>query len=347
MTLLLIVLVALCFWKIEFCGYHSGFLSAINTLPIKGIFTFLVLFQHVRDYITLSDTWINSVYLTVQDHLGQLIVAMFLFYSGFGVWESFKKKKQYEQTFFKHRILRTLLHFDIIVLLFIIIQLLLHNIRTPNEYLFCWIGWESVGNSNWYVFDILMLYLCANVSMVFQKKYGRGGICITILSTALLWVLLRFSGKHEYWVNTLAAFPLGMLFCSQKDKLYTVLSQKRMPYYLTALFGLLLILSFKKGYILSNMGGGVDVYGCTTCIFCILVVLISSWIRIGNPILNWAGRNVFTIYILQRLPMIVFAAMGINAKPWLFITLSFIATFVLAELFSRVFKKLDKKLFDA
>lgn len=339
MSFLLVLLIALCFWQSSY-GYHSGFLSAENTLPIKGIFTILVLFSHLRGYLTLSDSWINIFYFAVQDRLGQLIVTMFFFYSGFGIWESFKNKANYARHFFQKRFFKTLLHFDIIVSLFIIVQLLIPIVYTSREYLFCWIGWESVGNSNWFVFDILVLYLITAIALSFHERSGHGGICITLLLTFLFWLFLRKTGKETYWIDTLAAFPLGMLFSYHKGQLLSLLSKRRsIPYCLTGLCIILFLLSYR-------IGRG-DIYGITACLFCGLVVSTSSWLQVSNPVLNWAGRNVFTIYMLQRLPMLVLSHCGISSKPGLFIILSCFLTFILAESFSRLFKIVDIRLFRA
>lgn len=336
MMFLLLLLIVLCFLPLSY-GYHSDFLSAENTLPIKGIFTFLVLFSHLRGYLILSDSWVNNLYFAVQDRLGQLIVTAFFFYSGFGIWESFKHKANYAQHFFQKRFLKTLLHFDIIVSLFIVVQLLIPIVYTSREYLFCWIGWESVGNSNWFVFDILILYLISAFALFFHEKTGHGGIFITILLTVLFWLFLHKIGKENYWIDTLASFPFGMLLSHYKKDLLSLLSKKNMPCCLTGLCSILFLLVFKWG--------GVDIYGITACTFCGLLVLGSSWLKISNPILSWAGRNVFTIYMLQRLPMLVLSHYGISFNPGLFIILSCLLTFLLAESFSRFFKIVDHRLF--
>ena len=341
MTLLLVFLIALCFWRLEIPGYHGDFLSVANTIPIKGIFTFLVLFSHMRGYLSLESSWMNSLYFTVQDHLGQLIVAMFLFYSGFGIWESYKSKANYKQTFFRQRFLKTLAHFDLIVLLLILVQLFIPKIYSPREYLLCWIGWKSVGNDNWFIFDILALYLFSTIALHIQNKPGGGaGLGIVVILTTLFWIFLRWAGKESYWFNTLAAFPLGMLFSLRKTPFLSLLSKRGMPYLLTCLSAVVFF-TFKK------IWGGVDAYGFTTCAFCCFVTVLFSWIKIGNPVLNWAGKNVFTIYMLQRLPMLMLASMGINEKPALFIFLSCLLTFVLAECFSRLLKKIDTFVFHA
>ena len=216
-------------------GYCPDFLSPMNTLSIKGFFVFLIFFSHIQGYLSLSDSLLNHIYFSLQNHLGQLIVAMFLFYSGYGIWISFKQKTNYTQGFFKRRILKTLLHFDLIVAVFIIVQLLLQKVFPFRNYLLCWVGWESVGNSNWFIFDILILYIIARTAMHCQTEFGQGGICITILLTACFWLFLRKAGKESWWVDTLAAFPLGMLIADHSALLKNLLAKKGMPYLLTGL----------------------------------------------------------------------------------------------------------------
>ncbi len=338
MTFLLLILLVVCLWGIRFPGYREDYLSPDSTTMIKGIFTFLILFSHARGYLTLSDSWTDTVYMTVQDHLGQLIVAMFLFYSGFGIWESFRKKECYGETFLSRRFLKILVHFDIAVALYIIAQAFIPVHYPARNYVLCWIGWEDVGNSNWFIFDILCLYLIAWGAMALQRKCGKGGGAFTVLATAALWALLLFVARKEsWWVDTLAAFPLGMVASGCREALGRFLGRKGGPAIATAVT----LVAFALAHKLI----GMDIYGGVTCLFCCLVVALSSWIRIGNPVLQWAGKNAFTVYIIQRLPMIVAVSLGLERQPWLFLLFVIPVTFLLAEGLSRLYRKIDPILF--
>ena len=338
MTILLLILLLLCLWGIRFSGFHRDFLSPAGTTAVKGLFTFLILFSHARGYLQLSASWIDSVYVTVQNHLGQLIVALFFFYSGYGIWESFRKKDRYEKNFFRKRILKILIHFDIAVLLYIVVQLFIPIVYPARAYLLCWVGYESVGNSNWFIFVILCLYLAALMGMYFHRKAGRWGIPVVLLLTAVLWAALRFgAGKESWWLDTMAVFPLGMAASAVREPLVRLLQKRGMPMVLTGL-ALLLFAGWK-------VVAGNDVYGIAACLFCCLVVTASAWIKVDNPVLQWAGKNAFTIYIIQRLPMIVLTALGLNKQPAVFLPVAFLLTFLLAEGLSRLYERIDNKLF--
>ena len=53
--------------------------------------------------------------------------------------------------------------------------------------------------------------------------------------------------------------------------------------------------------------------------FVLLVILATSRIKIGNPVLSWLGKHTFEIYILQRLPMIALSEISINQYVYFFI----------------------------
>ncbi|MBR6476984.1 MAG: hypothetical protein IKS85_00920, partial [Lachnospiraceae bacterium] len=75
-------------------------------LPVKGLFVILVFFRHFISYVTLSDSIFDKVFYRMDRLTGQLIVTMFLFYSGYGIYESIKKKgRPYVSGFIRHRFL--------------------------------------------------------------------------------------------------------------------------------------------------------------------------------------------------------------------------------------------------
>ena len=100
---------------------ESDYMSKQMTNSIKGIFLCLVFFSHICGYTDFSHPVLDRPYRFLQGVLGQCIVVMFFFYSGFGVMESVKKRGDaYIRQFPIKRILKTLLLFDCAVVLFLI-----------------------------------------------------------------------------------------------------------------------------------------------------------------------------------------------------------------------------------
>ena len=69
-------------------------------------------------------------------------------------------------------------------------------------------------------------------------------------------------------------------------------------------------------------------------------------VQIGNGILDFLGSHVFSIYILQRLPMILLTKLGLaESNKYIFVAVCFFATVTMAVLFDLAMNKLDCLLF--
>lgn len=75
--------------------------------------------------------------------------------------------------------------------------------------------------------------------------------------------------------------------------------------------------------------------------FVLIVVLATSRIKIGNPVLNWLGKRTFEIYMLQRLPMIAFS--GIDMNQYVYFGMCAVITGLIAVLFQKAARKLMVK----
>lgn len=172
LLLLLIGVLLLCLYRIEpqLSGFNGDYLSKGSTNSIKGIFILLIVVSHSLGYIHSGAYRFSSIgdgiLLWIIGHLGQLVVVMFLFYSGYGVSESYKRKgPDYVKGFPRRRILTTLLNFDVAIVAFLLLGLLLGTPMSAKQVLLSFVGWESVGNSNWYIFVILLCYVISYLSM--------------------------------------------------------------------------------------------------------------------------------------------------------------------------------------
>ena len=75
-------------------GINERFLEKEQTLPIKGVFVLLVFFRHFRGYVDMDYGVLNHLFVLLDSRSSQLIVTMFFFYSGYGIFEQIKKKQK-------------------------------------------------------------------------------------------------------------------------------------------------------------------------------------------------------------------------------------------------------------
>lgn len=335
--ILLLFLIILYKCKFNLKNFNTNYSSIDQTKCINAVFVVLVFLSHVKNYIALENIWYNSYYLKINTFIGQLMVTTFLFFSGFGIMESIKKKKaEYVNSIPKKRILSTLLNFDFAVLLFLICGLIINQNYTLNTILLSLTGWSSLGNSNWYIFVILILYAITWISFkVFDKNNLKGIVSSTILSIFFIYFLK--STKELHWYNTILCYPAGMFFSYYKNKIENLICENNKTYLFISFICCIAFILFYKLAGYSN----ILIYELMSILFVFIILLICMKFSFKNRILLYLGNNIFWIYILQRIPMILLHYYKINNyNNFLFIFLSFILTLLLTELVKLIFKTL-------
>ncbi len=342
--LLALAVVSLCF--VECSHFHMDYLSKDSTNAIKGIFTIIILFSHMKGYLQLTDQLYDTAYLRILNFIGQMMVAPFLFYSGYGIMESFKTKRSYYKYFPTRRLLKTLLHFDIAVVLFILIQTSIGKTYPLYKYFTCWFAWDSIGNSNWFVFDILALYVVAYFGMLISvrafkacdnEKYSLL-LLFVLAGCCVLFVLLLFL-KHgqAWWVNTIYTFPLGIAYSLYKSQIDEFLYKPKLYWCVFVFLSGIFILWYHKF--------AVDLIGISSILFTLLIIMVTMKVKFSNKALNWLGNNAFAIYILQRLPMNVLSWYGVNNNIAFFSVISVVLVLFIAAFFTRILGIIDAYCF--
>ena len=320
--------------------FNSDYMSKDTTGAINGIFVLLVFMCHISGYMKLGGSS-DTIWLDLKSWLGQLVVVTFLFYSGYGMMCSIMKKgTPYVKGIFRRRFLSLFAHFDIAVLLFLLMNLALGIMTKTRTTLLAFTTWESIGNSNWYITAVLCLYLILIVSfLIFRKHRLPGLIAMTVLTCGLAFALIKV-GKPAWYYNTLILFPLGMWYAYLKKYIDKFVMKNNYIYMLCITVA---VAAFAVGH--KYRSAGLPVYWAWASAFMLIVVLVSMKIKIGNPALSMLGKHVFSVYILQRIPMTIFKRLGLVNNNLNYFILCFAATLLMAIVFDALMKKLDAKVF--
>ena len=241
MSVFLLLLFFICLFGIKF-NFKDGFpdyMSPQKSNSIKGIFIVLVVLSHTRQFITITQSPLNTPFLDIISFLGQLMVVMFLFYSGYGISLGLKNKEKYATTIITKRFPKVLIHFDIAVIIFYLLSVVLGAKYSVKDLLLSFIGLDTVGNTVWYIFVTLVLYILVFlVFIVFKKRFIAGLTVFKILSAALTFVLFLWKGKEHWWYDTIMCFPLGMWYAVAKPKTDAHLINNSNKWFsITAFFG--------------------------------------------------------------------------------------------------------------
>lgn len=352
LLIILLLLVALYGGKISLSG-HDDYINRGQTDSIKGIFAIVILFSHMRNYLPEPGEH-DHIYYAVLDAIGQLMVVMFMLYSGYGVMESLKHdRRKYMSTFLTHRLLKVWIMFAMAVFLFLILDLALGEIYETKQYIWCWIGWESIGNSNWFVFDILVLYLLTYFVLITADRLGWNlKICTfgVFMAVIIFDLFLRSAGKESYWYDTIIAYPVGMLYSLYKKQIEEYARGWRwaLCFIVTStLFALFTYVSLSD--ILQSNGALKMInhllFICSSSFFALALVFLTMKLKLDNKALRWLGINAFAIYILQRLSMILCTHYNLNDNALLFSAIVIPSTLLIAAVFTAGTNRINSYLF--
>lgn len=325
--------------------YREDVFARPVTESWKGISIWLVFISHFISYIDTSAP-LDAAGKAVALAFGQLIVVCFLFFSGYGVGEAIQKKGAgYVRAFPKNRIGKTLLHFAMAVLLYLAVGLALGNRFSVGQVLLSLIGWESLGNSNWYIFVILCLYGATWLGFSLCKGNLRRGL---IFTSGICLVLLAalYLTRPTHWFDTLLCYVLGMWFSFFKAPVLGWLTKTNRRWLLALAVALAL---FAGTLLIPSLSlPGTWILGAVTnpLAFCLLLTVLLLKGRVCNKALVLSGQYTFEIYILQRLPMILLQAAGVDRiNTYLYFALCLVATLALAFAFRRLTTLTDRRLF--
>ena len=329
LILYLVIIILLVLWRIRFSS-EKDYLSKDRCNSIKGIFILMIFLTHSLQYISAGGfvfMGIDIITHRLLNFLGQLVVVMFLFYSGYGVAIQIKSKGEtYVRQMPKRRILKTLLNFDIAVFLFVVLALLLSHPLSVRQVFLSLIAWDSVGNSNWYIFIILLCYLITYI----VHRLGFGYACWGILLLSFLAMLLLSYFKQTHWYDTILSYPAGYIFASYRQRIESFL--KRYYIYILVVFSSVFVLTHGYGPYLRGLRSNIMAIA-----FALIIVMITMKVEVGNRCLQWFGSNLFPLYIYQRIPMITISdIMGssyVAQYPLFFLVACILTTSLIAMLY--------------
>ena len=333
MNILLFLILICIVYKIQFAGqeFHTDYMAKEQTTAINGLFVFLIFFSHYSSYVELGAY--DNLMETAVGTLGQLIVVPFLFYSGYGVMHSLKNKENYYVSMPFKRIFRVWYHFAIAVALFIPVAIFLKKDYSIYEYILAFTGWTSIGNSNWYVFAILCMYLFTYFgARLFRNNHIKTVITVFAMSAVYI-LLMKLLHKGSWWYDTVITYTFGMLFALYGKSVDKVIQKNGAWWGLTVVFSLtlLLMLYFKIPVMYFSY------------IFALWIVLVTAKFKIVNGVLVFLGNYTFEIYILQRIPLQIFPTF--MSDRYVIFILSFISTVVLAVFLKKFIDYVDDLIY--
>ena len=191
------------------------------------------------------------------------------------------------------------------------------------------LGWDGIGNSNWYIFCILWLYLFTYIAFtVFDNR--KKAVCVVTLQSIIYMGIMNVY-KDSWWWDTTLCYVLGMWYYIYKEKIECFVDENAKTW--------LCSLGICSGMLCMAYLNRDNVFAYQVMIlsFTLLTLFITMHIKIGNRVLVWLGENLFELYILQRLPMKIFRDLGLAQRNrYIYVVVCLLCTIIMSILFKKI-----------
>jgi peptidoglycan/LPS O-acetylase OafA/YrhL len=306
---LILVFLSLINSKIK-CGnkFFNDYMEIENTNNVKGIFVWMIFFRHFTGYYMRNP---RKVSIIIDSSFDQNIVSLFLFYSGYGIYKSFLKKGI---KYIKTLPIKSIILFiktQLILLMFLLNNIILHNKISLKEYFYAVILKKSIGNSYWFSFTIIIVYIEAFFAFILitNKKYTFLGI---IFLTIICFFHIKFVYKYYHQnviisVDTIICFITGFYYCYFQLYIDEIVMHNDINYF--SLLSIIIYLYYKfyihdkKAILLYKI--------LKNFFFTLILVILTMKIQLKNDFLKFLNSHSYSIYLLQRIVFIYILQKGI------------------------------------
>ena len=252
--------------------------------------------------------------------IGYMLVGVFLFCSGLGLYKSFRTKPDYLKGFFRRRILPVIIAFYLSEFIYTGIRLLMGEKMTPVTILWYLSGLHMANFNAWYAVVIVFFYLAFWAAFRFCKKEGTA-IFLVFLFALGYTVLCAFIDhqndwwlRGEWWYNSIILFPLGLLF-GKFEKRVTGFFRKGYWFWLLLSFAGVFLLFQQSEWLNNNAWGYYGEWGdplkvphrlmsaglqwLVALFFTVFWFLLAMKVKPGNKALAWLGSVTLEFYLMH------------------------------------------------
>ena len=355
--------------------FNEEWNSFSETKAIQGLMALCIVCHHTAQQTCVN--WLPSGNivngLNVFSDTGFLFVGVFFFWSGYGLFKSFKSKQKYLSRFVSKRVVPVLVPYVIVCFLFTLERIFVLKEKMPLWFKITNFTGITIGYYfGWYIQAIVVFYLV----FYFAFKYSRYDFdaILYVFAGVLLWVVAGLIIDHndyfmrgQWWYNSTMLFPFGVLFAKNESKIIEFL-KKRFKILVPSSI-ILFFLSFFFSRFMESIGGYYGemmgfpfskkiLYRVLTLtpqllaavMFTLFLILICMKAEFHNKVLDFLGSHTLEIYLTHAF-FLEFFAISYNykrdsifyARPWLLLLVTFILTIPTAVLLKKVCNLLCKK----
>ena len=318
------------------------YLNPASTNGLKGILAIGIILHHLSQEVTTGDVFTNFAYM------GSYIVSIFFFLSGYGLYVQNSKSKTYLDNFFRKRLLKILVPFISIWMIYLIYRIGVNKESINfNYFIKLFTVGKTVIYNGWFIDVIILIYIFFYLSFKFVEN-KRVAIIINSMFI-IIYIIIAIKLHYSFWwYNSILTFILGLVWAKNKDKIDEVIDNNLFIILVGATFFMFVfhnydIVLIKLGFTSSYMyalAANMD-----NLIFTLYFTLLVKNINFENKYLLALGGISFELYMIHGLVIQYFARYYISSKvnDVIFTVIVLVVSIILAKLINFGIKKVMVK----
>lgn len=307
----LLVITCLVGCKARAVGVYEDYLSPDNTNAVRGICALLIVFHHITLTLTAgaSSVGIENVTVDAFKGIGFLIVAVFFFFTGYGLAYSSEHKKDYAKGigFMKGKFIKILIPYAVVNVIYFITKIF-YTKRTLASIIEDLKTGHPIADNSWYVVAVMVVYFAFWIAYQYKNKYIRF-VCFLITLSLYSEVCIAIDFP-DWWYKTLIIVPMGMVWYNYNDRIVKFFKKNTLAYFgiFAGLLAAFILLYNCETLFGIKFGDNLKAFVQTVVavIFTALVVMLLMKVTFNNYTLRWVGGVSFELYMIHGLFIRIF-----------------------------------------
>ena len=297
------------------------------TNRFRGFFALLVILHHMAQRVTQKGL------LWIYFDAGFVAVAMFFFYSGYGMM---KKGTAQKKGFFRKRLPALLLPYIVTMVIYWILYALTGDVKSLASLMLEHFSSESGISFLWYVFSYLAWILFLGASLHICRE-NRHILYASVLFALLYIVLCVIAIPHYFWIYcTVPLIPCGCAWAYYENDILARIKKNYTAVLSLSLLVFAVSLVFHTVYVIL-----VPAYMVSAVSFMVFLNTAAMKRRPGGVILSFLGSISYEMYILHGIPVTFLRDVIPNEALWILsvLVIAVISAYLLHAAGKRLWKR--------
>lgn len=279
-----------------------------RSLMMRGICMLMIIIHHAYKNIDSSVDYLGI------HSWGYIGTGIFFFFSGYGLYYSLSNRKELNYKWFLDKAKKFFLPFIIVLLSYYIVDILLGHTLEVNGLINHILTLTIPNSATWFFKVIVATYVAVYIIFGLVRN-AKLRVSIVFVVTFVYFIVARHY-LDGFWYNTIINFPLGMLYCVNKNCIGSKINDKNVAIALLLSFVFLLLSSSET---------------VSSLFFTLLAVVFVLFFEVNSRLLRFMGKTSLICYLVQI--VVIFFCRKLIANDFLYVAISILSTILYACLY--------------